>query len=709
VHHDFGGGSGAELRILDRWLLAGSENTLRLIYELATPDSEGSNPIGWNGDRLSFDFWFSDLYAGRYLEMWFPANLIFDEFRFDLEVRLVNTGIEHTLITNGAVTDLGDKHWHIEFPDYYIACSPMLVIEATDRLEQRIGTVTPLGSTHAITLNTYRSTSVTANLATVESDVAAFISGNITNVGPYLHGERFTTYIWPHTTRSMEYAGGVTTALTALEHEVFHSWFARGITPARQNDSWLDEAWTTYSTSSNRFAVIPLGMFQSPVTLASRNPFNRATPFPEAYSQGFTLFAGIAAEIGLADLKAAMCEFYMLYLCQPVTTEQLLTHLLVWSRSMVITDYFYRYVYGYDWLPVGAGSDLKIDALWSQQSESPAVGWQQVEAGQDNWFYATVRNASTTTTARACVVTFSFKSPFATPVYPADFRDNIISAAVAFDLAPGATTTVKARWPKDMIPPIPTGATVRHGCILAEVYNPEDHVAAGVTSIGASNGKLKQRNTDIVDALPDSTLDYFLDISNYKILRPELTRLEIIREPRWQHVGISLHHPNKKFLQEFIRRVEHVKPGMVRPAEPVAGVPELRVLERARVEIAMGTARRPLILDLAPGSSMPLPSEDARDAIQEDAFIAPADPDFMRMDADWVPMEAGAHLAIRSGTRVGLPVVMKPRDRTLLNVKIKVPKDAKPGDRFTVAMKQRNKKGELLGEFDIKVNVVARK
>lgn len=356
------------------------------------------------------------------------------------------------------------------------------------------------------------------------------------------------------------------------------------------------------------------------------------------------------------------------------------------------------------------GSDLKIDDLWSQQTESPAVGWQQVEAGQDNWFYATVRNASATTTARAFVLTFSFKSPFATPVYPADFRDNIISAAVGFDLAPGASTTVKARWPADMIPPIPTGATVRHGCILAEVYNPEDHVPAGVTNISSSDGKLKQRNTNIVDAVAGDTLDYFLDISNYKIHHPELARLEFIREPEWQHVGISLHHPNKRFLQEFMRRVEYVKPGVVRPLETTARISELRILDSTRVEIAMGTAQRPLIMDLAPGSSMPLPGVGATaDQASEDAFIAPADPEFMRMDADWVPVKAGAHMAIHTGKRVGLPVVMKPRDRTLLNVKIQVPKNARPGDRFTIVMKQRNKMGELLGEFDIQVNVVDRR
>ena len=73
---------------------------------------------------------------------------------------------------------------------------------------------------------------------------------------------------------------------------------------------------------------------------------------------------------------------------------------------------------------------------------------------------------------------------------------------------------------------------------MAEVYNPVDQVAAGVTHIGASNGKLKQRNTDIVDLLPDEATDYFVDVSNYKLIRPMLTRLEIVRDPKWRNVEV---------------------------------------------------------------------------------------------------------------------------------------------------------------------------
>lgn len=38
----------------------------------------GDTLLWSNGPRLAFNFGFTDLGAGRYLEAWVPANLIFD-------------------------------------------------------------------------------------------------------------------------------------------------------------------------------------------------------------------------------------------------------------------------------------------------------------------------------------------------------------------------------------------------------------------------------------------------------------------------------------------------------------------------------------------------------------------------------------------------------------------------------------------------------
>jgi hypothetical protein len=111
--------------------------------------------------------------------------------------------------------------------------------------------------------------------------------------------------------------------------------------------------------------------------------------------------------------------------------------------------------------------------LWIRNSDDGGTTHQEPEFGQDNWFYARVRNQGTTT-ARAFVVTFNVKPWAGTEfVYPNDFIP-CISAAVGFELAPGATTVVKAKWPQALVPSVGT-----HACWLASVYTPTDLTPTG--------------------------------------------------------------------------------------------------------------------------------------------------------------------------------------------------------------------------------------
>jgi aminopeptidase N len=148
----------------------------------------------------------------------------------------------------------------------------------------------------------------------------------------------------------MEYDGATTSAVGALEHETFHSWFGRGVKPARASDGWIDEAWTTWSTASRsseipRFAVQELGLDEDPVELYPAHPWSRHTPV-DAYSSGARLFAGIADRLGGADrLRAAMADWYRANAGGLVTTDGLAAHLQAWS-GIDIGPWWARYVHG---------------------------------------------------------------------------------------------------------------------------------------------------------------------------------------------------------------------------------------------------------------------------------------------------------------------------------------------------------------------------
>jgi hypothetical protein len=147
----------------------------------------------------------------------------------------------------------------------------------------------------------------------------------------------------------MEYDGAATTELAALKHEIFHSWFARGLKPASQNDSWMDEGWTVYCTTDNS-NIRPFELSDPPVTLSSTNVYNRITPSsptgPDAYRDGSRLFAGLSFELGKNNLESYMAKFYAQNKGKCVTTLQLQSHLVAESGSKKVEEYFDRFVFG---------------------------------------------------------------------------------------------------------------------------------------------------------------------------------------------------------------------------------------------------------------------------------------------------------------------------------------------------------------------------
>jgi predicted metalloprotease with PDZ domain len=141
----------------------------------------------------------------------------------------------------------------------------------------------------------------------------------------------------------MEYDGAFTTSALLLPHELLHSYIARGLKPASQDDSWIDEAFTIYylrregiefyvdasrSKVDNRqfdsFYLAAAG--QSP--LSTRNPWSRVTQ-PGAYQIGVLFFEQIAAIIGEGELDKLMRELIREYgISKPITTAEFESHLV---------------------------------------------------------------------------------------------------------------------------------------------------------------------------------------------------------------------------------------------------------------------------------------------------------------------------------------------------------------------------------------------
>jgi hypothetical protein len=679
AHHDFGGGPGAELRIVERTLAAGSANTLSLHAPVGTPASPSAQPIGFDAasTRLYFDFWFSDLWPGRYLEMWLPANLIYDHFPVDLTVRIDNSGFDHLLFANGAVTSLGTNHWRIQYPGRYTALSHMLVIAAADRVQVRNGTVSLTG-TGPVALETFKLTGTAADLAAVESNLQTWLPEFVASTGPYIHGNRFTTFVWSNPSRAMEYDGGTTSNVGSLKHEAFHSWYARGVKPATQNDAWLDEGWTVYNTGGSPFGVQAFNMADPPVTLAGRNPFSRVTA-GNAYTDGSRFFAGLAAVLGVAQLRALMAELYGIYAGAGMTTADVEAHLIARTGRLEIADLFHRFVYGFATPPAGARPDLWLRDAPGDPGENqfagtfwdPAgtVGHQQPEFGQDNYFHARVRNRGAAT-ARHFVVTFNVKPWAGTEfVWPGDFLP-CVAVAVGFDLPAGADRVVKARWPAAA--GLPAGT---HACWVTAAYTPGDPAPGGAHVWEHNN--LAQKNLTVVDLMPGDSAIVRAQVGNLATGGEELV-LELRRPKRWPGLRAELVEKDPRVLERLTGRV------VIPPRGPDPPRTVVRALEPATVEVARpGSARAPVRLRLGRDSTLDV-GPDVRDDAGTTARFA----------------RAGAPPEIARGGKLA------PRLPEPVALRVSAPADARPGDELDLDLVQRRRDGQVVGGVRVRIRVV---
>ena len=404
-----------------------------------------------------------------------------------------------------------------------------------------------------MTIDAWKLASSPTDLAIQIDDLKTHLATNENSTGPYIHGHRFVAFFH---VGGMEYEGGTTTRTGALRHETFHSWWGRGMKPASQPDAWFDEAWAVYH-DQGASASLPFNFTDPPVTLCPQNPWVRVTA-AGAYTDGYRFWQGVAALVGLSTLKALMSEFYQQRWSRPVTTSDIEEFLICRTGNPQLVDAFHRFVYGFGnptpapdlWLrddPAHAGPDLwpgrfwDSPDLWVRNSDDGGTTHQSPEYGQDNWFYARVLNRGATT-VRHFMVTFNVKQFAGTQfVYSNDFLP-CVAAASGFDLPPGASVIVKARWPRNFVPP--AGA---HACLLAAVLTRTDHPSAGRHVWEHNN--LAQKNLTIVDLAPNARFVLPFVVSNLPSLVTRGFQLELIRPKEHTRLEASLLHSSKSVFR----------------------------------------------------------------------------------------------------------------------------------------------------------------
>ena len=293
------------------------------------------------GPRLAFNFGFTDLGAGRYLEAWVPANLIFDQFDARHRARAAEHGDRAYRDHERRGRRPRNEPLAVAFPARFTALSTLLEVRADGH----------------------------ASSAHRHGD-AADDRGRVRSRRGSLRRNRSTSRRRSRTSRvpgSDERTSAATCTATASSRSLTSAaWSTRAAPPlaglpatrdlpqlvgarreaGRSADGWWDEAWNVYNDSAAP-ASLPLDFTDPPVELSSRNPWTRHHAAGAPIRAASDCSRGLLRSSASPRCKAHMSAFFAEHTRRPATTAELETLLVRRSGRRDIVDAFHRFVYGF--------------------------------------------------------------------------------------------------------------------------------------------------------------------------------------------------------------------------------------------------------------------------------------------------------------------------------------------------------------------------
>lgn len=271
-----------------------SEHVLSLAYELATLPLDPSSPIPkWTDQGVLWHSAFSDMNPGEYLERWFPAPLLHDDFAMILDIDVLGDS-PHTLLSNGTVTN-GPNTWHITFPSDTDATLPLLYLAPSTTL-----TIAHSDSTLVLVDAGLLPSEGPQLIESAKQTALATLASFTTRFGARPDASPFLLIVGVDGLTGMEYRNAALVGhphTDWVEHEILHAWFARDVRSARHVDAWLDEGIVTHIVDYPNASPID-GPSESPFPrLGSGNRWTRNT-LDGAHGIGSRLMASLDAHFG---------------------------------------------------------------------------------------------------------------------------------------------------------------------------------------------------------------------------------------------------------------------------------------------------------------------------------------------------------------------------------------------------------------------------
>lgn len=247
---------------------------------------EIESPIKQNVEYVSTGvssaFWFTDLGDRSFLEAYLPSNFEYDQYKMVFNINFKNLE-NQKFYTNGDVEKVENHQFRITFPETYTSSSVYYHTAPNGRFAERNFTFRSLDG-RDIPIVAYSSKDT--DMDNLKKKILQSLESLEAKYGAFLH-PKLTVFLYGFG-GGMEYAGATATDIWALNHELTHSYFARGgLMPANGNAGWIDEAITTWSDQGSPIKADMNGLSSN---MSGNSQYRRYTHM-DAYSVGKTFMA----------------------------------------------------------------------------------------------------------------------------------------------------------------------------------------------------------------------------------------------------------------------------------------------------------------------------------------------------------------------------------------------------------------------------------
>jgi len=294
--------------------------------------------ITFKSTGVSSAFWMSDLNKRSFLEKYLPTSFEHDRLNLQIRVDIKETSKAHTIVTNGKQVRLGKHSWEFNYPSFYTSSCLFFHLFPTQTKKMKKANFKSIDG-RAIPIIAYSSGwFANYNIDKALANSLKYFNELESLYGPWPH-DFFIAYIAG--AGGMEYSGATRTSLSALRHEMNHSYFARNVVPARGNSGWIDEAIASWADENYPRVRTP-----RPTGVASHSIYRRTTD-QRAYGPGSRLLGFLHSKFSDQGGFKKFLKFYFDKRRGSTVLTKDFQGDIEEFFSEDVSDFFNRYIYSH--------------------------------------------------------------------------------------------------------------------------------------------------------------------------------------------------------------------------------------------------------------------------------------------------------------------------------------------------------------------------